>query len=71
MRYHRQQMETKIKSLESICQIQSERLARMQAQFDTSLAQMVTVLRANQNGGVPVMDSDDEYDNGGGDLQLK
>jgi len=31
MKYHRQQMETKIKSLEAICQIQSERLARMQA----------------------------------------
>jgi len=29
---------------------------------------MVTVLRANQNGGVPVMDSDDEYEVGGGDL---
>ncbi len=63
-------METKIKSLEAICQIQSERLARMQGQFDTSLAQMVTVLRANQNGGVPIMESDDELGDGNEELDV-
>ena len=45
MLYHRQQMEIKIKSLEAICELQSEKISRIQAQFDIALSQMITVLQ--------------------------